>query len=151
MFRAQSTHAGYCEPGLPVNCDDGNPCTTDTCSPENGCDHKPVRDGVDCEDGAYCTENDICLGGRCTPGSPRDCDDNTDDANQVDDCHVLECDEEQNACVEHQRPAGTECHDGDACGEHSYCNEDGLCVGTCRESFWPRKAAIAQDAAGSCR
>ena len=25
--------AGYCEPGVPMNCDDGNPCTIDGCDP----------------------------------------------------------------------------------------------------------------------
>jgi hypothetical protein len=33
-----------------VNCDDGNPCTIDSCSPE-GCVHAPVN----CDDGNPCT------------------------------------------------------------------------------------------------
>ena len=38
--------------GIPsaVNCDDGNPCTVDSCSPE-GCVHAPVN----CDDGNPCT------------------------------------------------------------------------------------------------
>ena len=40
----------------PVNCDDGNPCTVDSCTP-NGCVHQPVN----CDDGNPCTVDS------CTP------------------------------------------------------------------------------------
>eukprot|EP01113_Clastostelium_recurvatum_P002585 TRINITY_DN1108_c0_g1_i1.p1 TRINITY_DN1108_c0_g1~~TRINITY_DN1108_c0_g1_i1.p1 ORF type:complete len:1586 (-),score=287.00 TRINITY_DN1108_c0_g1_i1:35-4792(-) len=52
-----------CSGGLcahtPVNCDDGDLCTTDTCTSGN-CTHTPIN----CDDGNPCT-TDTCLGGVC--------------------------------------------------------------------------------------
>ena len=42
-----------------VDCDDGNPCTLDSCEPAAGCYYDPQPDGEACSDGA-------CLGGACT-------------------------------------------------------------------------------------
>ena len=40
-----------------LNCNDGNPCTTDTCNPSTGaCEHNPVN----CDDGNPCT-TDACI------------------------------------------------------------------------------------------
>ncbi|MBT9557116.1 MAG: hypothetical protein IV100_13850 [Myxococcales bacterium] len=47
------------------NCDDGDPCTTDTCSPA-GCSHGPAPNGTRCDDGSPCTTADTCLAGECT-------------------------------------------------------------------------------------
>ena len=42
-------------------CDDGNPCTTDTCNTQtNTCSHTPVADGTPCAGGT-------CRGGTCVP------------------------------------------------------------------------------------
>ena len=45
-------------------CDDGNPCTKDTCDPTVGCVFDP-QDGVPCDDGDPNTVNDRCLNGVC--------------------------------------------------------------------------------------
>ena len=65
--------AGVCV-GLPLDCDDGNPCTDDDCGPPDGCIHED--NSLTCEDdGDPCTE-DICSGGdgKCEGGeSPEYC------------------------------------------------------------------------------
>jgi hypothetical protein len=76
--------AGRCETGGTASacgtrglgctrCDDGNPCTTDTCS-AGACASSPVPSGAACDDGNACTAEDRCSGGVCA-GSPRSCDD----------------------------------------------------------------------------
>ena len=39
--------------GTPINCDDGNPCTTDSCDPVTGCINTPNSNA--CDDGNVCT------------------------------------------------------------------------------------------------
>ena len=57
-----------CQPGVPVLCDDDDPCTVDSCDPENGCVFAPF---------APC-----CGNGETEPGE--ECDDGNDDPS--DDC-----------------------------------------------------------------
>ncbi len=52
----------------PAGCDDGNPCTYDTCDPDLGCLHAYNSDP--CSDGNACTTNDTCNGGACVGGNP---------------------------------------------------------------------------------
>ena len=52
----------------PTGCDDGNPCTYDTCDPQLGCIHAYNNDP--CTDGNACTTNDTCNGGACVGGNP---------------------------------------------------------------------------------
>jgi len=64
------------------DCDDGNPCTSDTCDATRQCDHAFLPDGDPCDLGGNC-----CLG-RCTIPqctSSVDCDDG-------DDCTIDSCD-----------------------------------------------------------
>jgi hypothetical protein len=50
------------------SCDDGNPCTQDSCSADDGdCQHELLSD-VDCDDGDECTKGDLCVAGVCTAG-----------------------------------------------------------------------------------
>src|SRR5690349_1099928 len=51
--------AGACQPGPPLQCDDGDPCTVDGCDPSAGCVHHdtacpttcgPADDGMRCSD-----------------------------------------------------------------------------------------------------
>ena len=55
-------------------CDDGDPCTNDSCDPAAGCAHADVAcpaacgpgdDGLRCSDGTACTVGDTCSGGAC--------------------------------------------------------------------------------------
>lgn len=50
---------------LDEHCDDGSPCTLDTCSADNTCVHSPTADGAACDDGKQCTTTDRCSAGAC--------------------------------------------------------------------------------------
>ena len=55
-----------------LSCDDGNPCTDDSCGPFTGCIHIPNT--LPCDDGNACTAGDACSNGVCT-GRAYSCDD----------------------------------------------------------------------------
>lgn len=59
---------GACIGGPPINCDDGNVCTYDTCDPQSGCKYTYLN-GIACDDKNSCTYNDKCLNGQCV-GTP---------------------------------------------------------------------------------
>ncbi|MBM4371991.1 MAG: hypothetical protein FJ098_10070, partial [Deltaproteobacteria bacterium] len=68
--------------GQAVTCDDGNPCTDDSCDGLGGCLAAP--NAADCDDGDPCTAGDHCAAGICA-GEAVDCQCQDDD-----DCAVLE-------------------------------------------------------------
>jgi hypothetical protein len=59
-----------CQAGTPLDCDDGLPCTADTCDAVGGCDHMVLPDGSSCDDGQACTIIDTCVGGVCVGATP---------------------------------------------------------------------------------
>jgi hypothetical protein len=64
---SETCHAGACQPGTMLNCDDDNGCTDDYCSVTQGCLHS--YNTAACDDGNECTEPDVCNGhGVCVPG-----------------------------------------------------------------------------------
>ena len=106
---------GECAAGQPANCNDGNPCTADSCDAEAGCQH--ANTAADCEDGSVCTLSDQCVDGTCIGGEPLACDDSnpcTDDA----------CDDAV-GCVYEANDAP--CSDGNACTINDACS-DGQCA-----------------------
>jgi formylglycine-generating enzyme required for sulfatase activity len=107
--------AGECAGGSNVNCNDGNPCTDDSCETEVGCLYD--NNGVPCNDGDLCTTEDLCVGGLCVGGPAPDCDDGNE-------CTTDSCDPGQ-GCT--QEAALGECDDGNACTEGDHC-EEGKCV-----------------------
>ncbi|HIA01633.1 MAG TPA: hypothetical protein EYN66_06940 [Myxococcales bacterium] len=58
----------------PINCNDNNQCTDDSCDTVAGCQN-PLN-SAGCEDGNPCTLNDVCSGGQCKPGQFDKCNDN---------------------------------------------------------------------------
>ncbi|MEE8311677.1 MAG: hypothetical protein V3R77_05430, partial [Candidatus Binatia bacterium] len=54
---------GFCVGLAPIDCDDSNACTSDSCDPVQGC-VRSDSPGI-CDDGALCTLNDVCIGGVC--------------------------------------------------------------------------------------
>ena len=55
---------GRCEPGVVPACDDGVPCTVDSCSGSTDrCQHTPSS--APCDDGNACTIDDTCSSGTC--------------------------------------------------------------------------------------
>jgi hypothetical protein len=171
--------AGACVPGGPANCDDSDPCTTDTCDAPAGCLHTPllcsdgnactddacdpgtgacafVNNTAPCSDGSACTTGDACAGGSCQPGTPTVCDDGnacTDDA----------CDPGTGACafVNNTAPCsdGNACTSGDACasgvcqpGQALNCDDGDACtVDTCDgQTGCGHAPVVCADDANSC-
>jgi ribosomal protein S17 len=95
-------------------CDDGNPCTTDTCDADAGCVYT-YNTNV-CTDGNACTLQDACSGGACV-GTPVTCDDQNE-------CTTDSCDP-ATGCVFSNNTAA--CDDGNACTDGDTCT-----FGTCR-------------------
>ncbi len=105
-----------------AECDDDNPCTTDTCNPDMTCSNTPNNNP--CDDGDPCTLSDTCSGGSCQPGP-------------VDDCNDF------NPCTDDSCIAGTGCENTDingaTCAVDADCNtgtvegascDDGSCACT---------------------
>ena len=55
-------------------CDDGNPCTVDSCDATLGCRHAAAAAGAACDDGDACTSGDHCSGTTCVAGTAVTCD-----------------------------------------------------------------------------
>ncbi len=134
---------GECLGTQPLVCNDGNPCTDDSCSPEAGCQFLP--NNVVCDDGNACTANDVCQSGTCG-GQKVVCDD--DNPCTLDSCdfksgcqvqplpdgiQVAGCDGLCMACVDGQCGLAAEGTDpGDDCdageefqtgGESQFCQQ----------------------------
>jgi len=148
--------AGVCVGATVAGCDDGNPCTVDSCSAQ-GCVHLPTA-GTPCDDGNACSEGEVCgTGGTCGGGTnicacnlDSDCPDDGDKCNGVffcgggtcqpkvgsvivcnpsqdNACQTNTCDPKAGVCSYVLVPAGTACTDGDACTNGDTCQ-----VGTCK-------------------
>ncbi len=55
-----------CGGGVALNCDDGDPCTADLCTQQDGCRNDTLPDGTSCGAGA------TCQAGACTAAPPTD-------------------------------------------------------------------------------
>jgi cysteine-rich repeat protein len=85
----QTCKVGICTPRPVSSCDDGDPCTADSCNTVTGCVHTRICDcvtNVDCDDKNPCTR-DACTGGTCSNEklSGTSCSDN-DPCNGVETC-----------------------------------------------------------------
>ncbi len=99
-------------------CDDGNPCTTDSCNPETGdCIH--VNDNTRlCDDGSVCTQIDKCQDGACLGFNPLPCEDGNPCTTNFCDATV--------GCLS-SFANGVTCEDGNPCTVNDTCNQ-GVCV-----------------------
>jgi hypothetical protein len=135
----------------PGDCDDGNPCTTDSCDPDdggadgNGCVH--AANNGPCTDGLFCNGADTCSGGACDvhAGDPcisgSECADACDeDADSCFDAAGTPCTADANTCTDDEcdgagacthpgLPDGSSCSDGNTCTENDECASL-TCVGT---------------------
>ena len=108
---------GVCTAGPPVVCDDGNPCTVDSCDPVTGlCIYGNT--GWPCDDGNACTHLDHCGDGACAGYSVTCTDENH--------CTTDSCDAEE-GCL-HSALDGAQCDDGNPCTAGDLCILD-ECVG----------------------
>jgi len=81
--------------GLPAPADlpnDGNGCTTDTCSGASPV-FTPVGDGTACSDGLFCNGSDTCVGGLCSQHAGNPCIGGEPDSDCSDGCSeaTLDC------------------------------------------------------------
>jgi endonuclease/exonuclease/phosphatase family metal-dependent hydrolase len=93
------------------DCDDGNPCTDDTCVDQQ-CVFTP-NDANSCDDGLWCNGAEACAGGVCQPGS--------------DPCPSQGCDEANDVCVDCQ--IDSDCDDGNDCTVDTCV--DAVCYNEC--------------------
>lgn len=132
-----------CDDGLcisdAVDCDDANPCTSDSCSPTVGCRNIAVVNGIACGDTDVCDGIETCQSGACTPGTPPICDDGnactTDGCDAAAGCTVqqiagccstdADC-ADASACTVNERCAGNACvSDPLPCDDGNACTTDG--------------------------
>jgi MYXO-CTERM domain-containing protein len=115
---------GNCKAGTTaVVCNDGNPCTVDTCDPKTGCKYTPAPTTTSCNDGNPCTINDRCDGtGKCVGGGNLNCDDGKS-------CTSDSCVPAQGGCV-HTALTGAACNDGNPCTTGDTCTSTGACAGS---------------------
>lgn len=104
---------GTCGGGTPIDCDDDNPCTADSCDPELGCVRTPQAG--ECNDGNPCTIDDACSGGTCA-GTAVTC-------AAAGECYDPgECNSNTGTCSDLRKPDDT------PCGTTGTC-QSGQCVG----------------------
>ncbi|MBM4344747.1 MAG: hypothetical protein FJ100_15380 [Deltaproteobacteria bacterium] len=124
---------GKCVAGVALNCNDKNPCTTDSCDAKKGCDN--VYNTLACDaDGSTCTVNDACAGGKCVAGAALVCDDKnvctTDSCDPKAGCvfanNGLGCDADGSVCTDKDACAGGKCVAGAAlnCNDKNACTTD---------------------------
>ncbi|MFT3769660.1 MAG: hypothetical protein QM820_29845 [Minicystis sp.] len=104
---------GICQPGTPIDCDDGLPCTIDSCAPATGTCAHAATDAY-CDDGLHCNGAEVCdptMG--CLPGTPVVCDDGVA-------CTVDACVEPTGTCT--HTPSNFLCSDGKLCNGIEICD-----------------------------
>src|SRR5262249_18848336 len=146
---------GTCTAGTPLDCDDLNLCTFDSCNPQTGCQHVAVPNGTSCQDATVCNGDEACSGGTCAPGTPMNCNDGnactTDSCNALSGCiHTpiagcqpcgvpADCNDTNpctvDSCVGGQcqntvAANGTSCSDGDGCNGLETCLNGACAAGT---------------------
>lgn len=102
---------GVCVGSGAPNCNDNEPCTTDSCVAATGCKNAPKVDDTACDDGNGCTMGDKCGGGKCA-GVGQSCDDMN--ACTKNSCTVM------NGCSNPNEAGGTPCT-FDKCHQNSTC------------------------------
>ncbi len=106
---------GACISSGKLTCNDGNPCTADSCTPGAGCQFVPTS--AACDDGNACTSGDACTKGQCLGPDVVSCDD--DNVCTKDFCSPL------TGCG--HSPLAGPCEDGTECSVGDTC-QNGVCV-----------------------
>jgi len=107
----RETCDGWCAPGRPVYCNDGDPVTRDWCDEAvDACSESCGCASLYCQDGLWCNgREEINSSDECEPGPEVNC-------NDGDPATVDWCDEAADMC-RHDRScsAADDCDDGDTC------------------------------------
>jgi hypothetical protein len=117
--------AGVCG-GVARDCTLGAPA----CKVPASCDERSQRcvyqnapTTTPCDDGKFCTSNDMCNSiGTCV-GTLLDC------TAKTDQCNTGTCDEITKGCIAQPRTSSTICNDQNVCTTTDRCNGLGACVG----------------------
>jgi MYXO-CTERM domain-containing protein len=130
---AEMCVTGACTAGTPLDCDDKNPCTDDTCDPAGGCMHTAVTAGTKCDDGNVCNGISTCVGTVCSAGTALNCDDanvcTTDSCDPAGGCkyvnNTVDC-SDNNLCTTDDKCSGGACKGGAApnCDDNEPCTTD---------------------------
>jgi hypothetical protein len=161
-FDARLTFATGFECNADAACNDGNPCTTDSCV-DAKCIHPAVSNGTPCPDeGNECT-TDVCSSGTCTHPARPDGTACTADASLCtrDECASGQCShpplpngtlcpDDGNECTSDSCAGGACVHppvaDGTACTEDgSECTADQCSLGVCAHAPDPDGSSCADD------
>jgi hypothetical protein len=98
-------------------------CHEAICDAASGqCAVVPVTNGVECDDGLFCTVDDACQEGVCTGGGQNDC------GIGAAVCHDVVCDEAAMTCTQTPVTNGTMCQPADLCTVGGTCT-NGICSG----------------------
>ncbi|MBM4371746.1 MAG: hypothetical protein FJ098_08835, partial [Deltaproteobacteria bacterium] len=122
---ADADSCGVCDFSTPKSCDDGDPCTIDGCTPQEGCTHELDTQNPAC----FCVTTADCLpliDGTCQTVSclvsqqvcvkkPKDCEDGHP-------CTIDFCDEETNQCVHNLDEQNPECEGLELCYGQAWCD-----------------------------
>jgi hypothetical protein len=103
----EECRGGYCVHLDPVVCEDdgSSPCTARACDNATGkCVTVPRPDGLPCEDPFFCTVDDVCVGGICRSGGPREC-----------PYYTPDCDEARGICTYYRDEPADETPDSGDC------------------------------------
>jgi hypothetical protein len=98
------------------------PCTISVCNtgqeigPLNTCVVVPAPVGTQCDDGKFCTTDDVCDNGTCVGTNPNRC------GYGANPCLAVICYEDSKSCDV------TPANDGAACDPTDLCQSDGVCV-----------------------
>src|SRR5205809_1047190 len=130
-----------------ADCDDHDPCTTDTCDGTGVGQHTAAPDGTACNDGSACTQTDTCQGGTCVGANAVVC-------TAQDQCHVAgTCDPATGICSNPNASNGLPCNDGNACSQTDTC-QAGTCTGAsavvCSASDQCHDGGTCNPATGAC-
>ena len=137
--------ATFRDGGYPIaclaSCDDGDPCTVDTCDENSGLCHSEVApDGTACEDGDPCSLGDTCKAGVCFAGRAKDCTTPPDDCHEPGFC-------KEGACSYPLSVDYKQCDDKMLCTTGDYCLK-GACIASPRQCSAP---AVCDTKDGLCK
>jgi hypothetical protein len=116
-----------------VDCNDNNPCTTDSCV---GGVCVWENNSLLCDDGIYCNGFDTCSGGNCVEGSGSPCNPHSTPFCNEGQKRCVECEQhghcdDNNPCTE-DVCSGGDCyysHNAMPCDDGDYCNGTDTCEG----------------------
>ncbi|MDP3501055.1 MAG: CARDB domain-containing protein [Myxococcales bacterium] len=116
-----SCRAGVCQPGPPRTCP-STTCASGVCDEAlNVCGTAPINEGGTCDDGQFCTVNEVCTTGQCV-GASRNC------SSLGGACTTGTCNESTDRCVATPTNEGMTCDDGSPCTTTDVCRS-GACSG----------------------